>query len=341
MSTDWNRRTSLLIPLVLVFVAVPALARDLSFEDRVRAQEALERVAYSHQIGATEPFERAVPREVLERKVLFYLKESAALESVLGAPVTGEMLRSETERMASATRMPERLAEMYAALGDDPFLIQECIARPVLVDRLARSSFAGDGFETWWKTVEPSLDERSVRAVADSVELTRPVAIDRSEPPSGKAPEAACAGAMWGSTSMGHVPQGRSNASAVWTGSAMIVWGGKIAGNNLNSGARYDPATDSRRPISITGAPSPRYRHTAVWTGTRMVIWGGQLSGGPGMADGARYDPLMDTWSSTSLTNAPSGRYSHTAVWTGKQMIVWGGANAGGIQYAKDRKSVV
>ena len=50
-------------------LSTPALARDLSFEDRVRAQEAIERVYYAHQIGATKPFEQAVPRDVLEKKV--------------------------------------------------------------------------------------------------------------------------------------------------------------------------------------------------------------------------------------------------------------------------------
>jgi len=36
---------------------------------RVQAQEAIERVYYSHQIGAKRPFEQAVPRSVLEEKV--------------------------------------------------------------------------------------------------------------------------------------------------------------------------------------------------------------------------------------------------------------------------------
>jgi|GEM_PF-5509332 hypothetical protein len=44
---------------------IPAWAADLNFEDRVRAQEAIERVYYAHQIGATLPFEQAVPRTLL------------------------------------------------------------------------------------------------------------------------------------------------------------------------------------------------------------------------------------------------------------------------------------
>ena len=34
--------------------------------------------------------------------------------------------------------MPGRLEEMYAALGNDPLRIHECLARPILVGRLAR-----------------------------------------------------------------------------------------------------------------------------------------------------------------------------------------------------------
>jgi hypothetical protein len=59
-----------------------AEARELSFADRVRAQEAIERTRYAHRVGATKPFEEAVPRAVLERKVVTYLKQSKALEEL-------------------------------------------------------------------------------------------------------------------------------------------------------------------------------------------------------------------------------------------------------------------
>jgi hypothetical protein len=119
-------------------------ARDLSFDDRINAQEAIERVNYSHQIGASKPFEEAVQREVLEKKVRAYLKHTVALQTFWRTLVTAEMLHAEMERMARQTRMPGRLLEVYAALGNDPLLVQECIARPALVDRLSRNFFAND-----------------------------------------------------------------------------------------------------------------------------------------------------------------------------------------------------
>ncbi|MCI0567757.1 MAG: hypothetical protein L0Z52_06120, partial [Acidobacteria bacterium] len=75
-----------------------ASARDLSFQERVAAQRSIERVYYAHQIGATLPFETAVPQELLETKVLTYLKQSAALEKFYASPLSGEALRAETRR---------------------------------------------------------------------------------------------------------------------------------------------------------------------------------------------------------------------------------------------------
>src|SRR2546425_10656831 len=86
-------RASMLLAATFPFLSSAAAVRTLTFEDRLRAQEAIERVYYSHQIGATKPFEEVVPREVLERKVRAYLKQSVALERFWKIPVTARMLR--------------------------------------------------------------------------------------------------------------------------------------------------------------------------------------------------------------------------------------------------------
>ena len=81
--------------LVGLLVAVPALAaeRALTFEERVRAQEAIERLYYGHQVGATRPFEEAVPRSLIEAKVRKYLRESLALERFWEEPIGAAELR--------------------------------------------------------------------------------------------------------------------------------------------------------------------------------------------------------------------------------------------------------
>jgi len=128
----------------------------------------------------------------------------------------------------------------------------------------------------------------------------------------------------WTAVSTNSAPVARAYHTAVWTGTAMIVWGG----NNLwsgyyNDGGRYDPIANTWTAVSTTGAPSERLLHKAVWTGSEMVVWGGELGGF--LNTGGRYDPAADTWTTVNTTGAPSGRRGGTVVWTGSEMIIWGG----------------
>ena len=83
----------------------------------------------------------------------------------------------------------------------------------------------------------------------------------------------------WRATSTVNAPSGRESHTAVWTGSAMIVWGGLDVLPNgfphdLNTGGIYNPGTNSWTATSTGGAPSARDSHAAVWTGSEMIIWG-------------------------------------------------------------------
>ncbi len=128
----------------------------------------------------------------------------------------------------------------------------------------------------------------------------------------------------WLPTSTTNAPDGRELHTAVWTGSAMIVWGGLDVLPNglpqdLNTGGIYNPGTDSWTATSTAHAPGARDSHVAVWTGSEMIIWGSTD------ASGGRYNPDTNTWIATSTVNAPTGRAGAKAVWTGSEMIVWGG----------------
>lgn len=133
----------------------------------------------------------------------------------------------------------------------------------------------------------------------------------------------------WLPTSFNNVPLFRFDHTAVWTGSEMIIWGGryyKFSPSTTNTGARYDPATDSWQGTPTIGAPLYRNEHTAVWTGTEMIIWSGNYDFQ--MKSGGRYSPADDSWLGTAIgPNAPEGRSEHTAIWTGTKMIVFGGYN--------------
>jgi N-acetylneuraminic acid mutarotase len=134
----------------------------------------------------------------------------------------------------------------------------------------------------------------------------------------------------WSATNPTNAPIDRDSHTAVWTGTEMIVWGGSHWNGSdfvpLNTGARYNPGTDSWVATSIVNAPDARAAQTAVWTGSEMIIWGG-AAGAIYFSTGGRYNPTTDSWIPTSTANAPSVRGFHTAVWTGDEVIVWGGWN--------------
>lgn len=134
----------------------------------------------------------------------------------------------------------------------------------------------------------------------------------------------------WSNINMVNAPSVRSDHVSVWTGSKMIIWGGRTLNSYLNTGAIYDPQTDSWASISTTGTPQGCVFESAVWTGSKMIIFGGVTNVTPNNSCFA-YDPSTNLWTTANTTNAPSPRYSHTAVWTGQKMIVFGG-NSGTVE---------
>jgi hypothetical protein len=298
--------------------------RTLTFEERVSYQRAIEEVYWRHRIWPKErpdpkpSLDAVMSQTQLETKVADYLLNSQALEDYWRQPITVEQLQAEMNRMAQHTKQADVLRELFEALGNDPFVIAECMARPVLTDRLVADLAAQDKTRRFESARIKGLSSMSVTATLGNVAYTLPK-ISQGEPP--------CTDDTWTATSTTSAPSGRQYHTAVWTGSEMIVWGGS---NNtvLNTGGRYHPATDSWTATSTINAPSPREGHKAVWTGKEMIIWGGFVE--PNYLNtGGRYDPITDTWVATNIANTPTARSGHTAVWTGGEMIIWGGTGDG------------
>src|SRR6266508_1132554 len=298
---------------------VPGRAqRTLTFRERVSYQRAIEEVYWHHRIWPKErpdpkpSLDAVISQAQLEKKVKSYLRNSEALEDYWQRPNTAEQLQAEIDRMAQNTRQPEVLQELFEALGNDPFVIAECLARPVLAERLLAHP-AVERVKQQSRTFDPT--------VAASANYTLP----RISDPSG-----ACIGDTWTPTNLTGAPDARVSHTAVWTGSEMIVWGGYGCDGNcfLNTGGRYNPSTDSWTATSTSNAPEGRVYHTAVWTGSEMIVWGG--GNGVALNTGGRYNTSTNSWTATSIANAPSARSAHTAVWTGSQMIVWGGSDPNG-----------
>lgn len=139
---------------------------------------------------------------------------------------------------------------------------------------------------------------------------------------------------QWAALPTENAPGPRARQSAVWTGSAMIVWGGQDAhGQPLADGASFDPATNAWTPLPKDGdVPKARFAHSAVWIGSEMFVWGGLCTLDVAAAttapctDGSAYDPVKQTWRSISLHDAATGRFASAAVWTGSQVVLWSGS---------------
>jgi N-acetylneuraminic acid mutarotase len=516
--------------------------QTLTFADRVAYQCAIEEVYWRHRIwpkenvGPKPPLDAFMSRAEIENKVDDYLRKSQALEDYWQVSLMPDQLRAEVERMAGHTQQPEVLREIFAALRNDSFVVAECLARPIVAERLLTQLYAHDQrfhgelrrrieaelrmhpgiselkqtsgtytemewdkghadanlvpvdpkhvelvtmSDTQWNESVTNLakcfggevprraigsestdisaypekaraenyemlpvgevsplqdDERHYYAVAvikkdktrlrlatiswlkeplrswvakvktgASVTITaatasyrlpeiisppanstlsrtatdrrnamarvtdvsKPIRVDTrhvsipfnpitnpvrtcivcgtpfpsptatatgtatATPTSTATPTPVCTDDTWIPTSTTNAPTARYWATAVWTGSEMIVWGGYDGSRALDSGGLYNPSTDNWTATNSVNAPVARYNHTAVWTGNEMIVWGGANSNI--YNTGGRYNPVSDIWTQTGSNNGSlQERSFHTAVWTGSEMIVWGGVNDNG-----------
>jgi N-acetylneuraminic acid mutarotase len=307
------------VVLLIGAAANAAGPRTLTFEDRVEAQKGIERVYWKHRIWPAEnrqpkpPLEAVLSDDAIRLKVVDYLGKSHAL--------TSKRLRAEVDRMVAQTRDGRVLGELFDALGRDPFVIAETLAREALANELAddddlppvpsnRTPNPRRGHSAVWTGVEMIVWGGGNENVGFNTGGRYVPATD-----------------TWSAVSTRvHSPTARTSFTSIWTGTEMIIWGGHGDSGDLNTGSRYNPSTDQWDATSTgIGVPEPRGSHTAVWTGTEMIIWGG-FNYPNYLNSGARYDPSTDSWTPMSTgANVPDPRLRHTAVWTGTDMIVWGG----------------
>ncbi len=233
--------------------------RTLSLSERVAYQRTIEKVYWDHRIWPKDrpdpkpSLDAVMSQAQLEKKVEDYLGDSQALEDDWHRPITAEQLQAEMDRMAQHTHQPELLREVFAALGNDPFVIAECLARPVLAERFVRNFDANHQEPLEFRRGGERSNKYALPAISTG--------------PNG------CVDDTWTATSTTNAPTARVGHTAVWTGTEMIVWGGGASGPTyLNTGGRYNPTTDSWTATSATNAPNARASHTAVWTGTEMSV---------------------------------------------------------------------
>src|SRR5947208_3570111 len=219
-------------------MAAPAIRKrpTLSFADRVAYQRVIEQVYWRHRIWPAEnatakpSLDKVMSQAQIEKKVEDYLHNSQALENYWQRPITAEQLQAEMDRMAQHTKQPEVLRELFQALGDDPFVIAECLARPTLAVRTLATVAS-------FKEPLPASQFRVENQMPDGLA----VAAARYTLPTISNGATGCIDDTW----RPNAPDGRQGHTSVWTGSEMIVWGGQGVGGYLNTGGRYNPATDN------------------------------------------------------------------------------------------------
>jgi N-acetylneuraminic acid mutarotase len=333
-----------------------SIHRVLTIKERIDYQKAIEEVYWRHRIW---PKENPSPKPSLdavtlqgaaEKKVRDYLRESQALEDYWQRPLTAGQLQAEMDRMARDTKQPEVLNELFEALGNDSFVIAECLARPALAERLLSSWYAYD------QLIHGELKQRVEAGlrVHTTIEQLKQLGGEYSE-------------IEFVKSESGENLQN----NAITHGSTKLTTGewdatvDKVAtmfsnyGNTATERRGYN-AAETYKTIPI-GKPSrlqedeTRFFVIAVVEKTAndfklvMVTWSKESLESwltktenevrePTVTGGAAHvlpsisievDPCDNAWTPTALPS--TGRAGHSAVWTGSEMIVWGGAVGFGV----------
>src|SRR6266853_1071742 len=332
--------------------------RTLSFAERVLYQRAIEDVYWRHRIWPKErpdpkpSLDAVMSQAQLKKKVEDYLRKSQALEHYWQRPITAEQLQAEMDRMAKHSKQSEVLRELFEALGNNPFVIAECLARPALAERLLTSWYAHD------QRIHGELKQRT------EAELRAYASVEQMKQLSGKYTEIELvrSGSAHGKENddLAHrmTVNGREWDQTVQTliatfGDSTVTAG--VPASSVASGGGGSPVKAATMTHVKTGVLSPlqedetRYYAMAVlgktndslklvtisWPKEPLHWWllktENQLPTAirvptdsyalPKITD--RSGCIDNTW--VANVAPPRRRAGHTAVWTGSEMIVWGG----------------
>ena len=127
---------------LLLLLVVPTIAGEAS--SLVADRTAIEHVYYNHRLGQKPPFEQTLTSAMLEHMVRLDFRKETVLKQTYGVEITSNMINAEVQRIKTTTRAPEVLAEIKAALGNDPGRFAASLAKPLLVERLLRDHFEND-----------------------------------------------------------------------------------------------------------------------------------------------------------------------------------------------------
>jgi len=311
--------------------------RHLSFDDRVRHQIVIAQVYDSYLLGNSRPSDPDELHSLAMEQVRTYLKKNAALEKLWGLQINPAMLHAELERMAARTKAPDRLRALFSALGNDQAIIEECLVRPLLVERLIQDRFAND----------PTI-HGATRARAEAIQDQ--LSGGHLDP---EAPHPARSVTVFNDTNL-HQSSGRvapmtpirlirtpMGPETAWPQKAFGAWRRRF---DLRLGAAYSLVGEPDKFVVTAALPAAGtgYRFASyVITKESFASWWERsersfdanlefettaTNGVLPVLSEASTGCVDDTWfSPLSVQGAPRSRWGHTMVWTGTHMIVWGG----------------
>ena len=357
-------------------VAASAIRADrtLTFADRVAYQRAIEEVYWQHRIwpkengGPKPPLAKVMSQAQIEKKVEDYLRNSQALEDYWQRPITPDQLQAEMERIASHTKQPGVLREIFAALGNDPFVIAECLARPVLAERLITELYAHDErfhgelkqrAEAELRTHGSVREMKQTSGMYTEMEWIKSDSAETDSAPADTKNIDAVKlnGSEWQESVGKFAAQFESRGIVGQAprppqdGLAVVSWpnvGSAAGAAARQNGAMAQIKTGVLSPlqeddahyyaVAVMNKGKDRFKlATVAWLKEPLRSWLAKAETQVPVtmaAVTANYTlPVIaspsgcadDTWTATTTTGAPDGRADHTAVWTGSEMIVWGG----------------
>jgi len=313
--------------------------RTLTFEERVSHQRAIEEVYWRHRIWPKESsnpkpsLDALMSQAQLEKKVKDYLRNSQALEDHWQRPITSQQLQVEMDRMAQHTKQPEVLQELFEALGNDPFVIAECLARPVLAERLLTNSYAydqrfhGDLKRRAKANLQAHNSIEQMKQLSGKYRSIEFVKSDNSQEVANRdADHAVKLDSREWDQNVQRLAATFNKSSAAEDYESVPV--GKLSPLQEDENCFYATAVIKKGKGRLTLA-------TVAWQKQPLRSWLATVEDQvpatmaaasanyalPNVSDGATCTD--HTWTATN--DLPVSGPLHTAVWTGSEMIVWGG----------------
>lgn len=318
---------------------------NLGTENRIFYQTQIEhlywkfRKAYYQKDRHFRNFEKDVPQKVIFRKVDDYLQKSLLLKRLWNKEITGVDLQNEINRITSGTKYPGRLQQLWSVCGNDPHIIAECVARPLLVDRLIRQNFNSDR-RFQGRRYDTARREWNITDETMFLNSTQPdVAIETwtvSETPRKTDVDTPITNHekhfitpdIWQkvqSRILEEFSQGNETMN-FWTDLESGMMSGLLENDfsyyglyiidctpdTISLGRRvwkkelFDLWFEKQRESIVTDIVEPVYSYTLPSSQSRAG---------------------NDEWMGITSSGAPSARYMHAGIWTGAEMFIWGGYN--------------